>query len=76
MGVQPRTPRHLDFITDPTSLERYERVLCLQGPCKAETFTSTRLLYARQGLYAQRAHALAKDRHTGLSLNKRWPEIG
>ena len=46
------------------------------GPCKAETFTSIRLLHARQGLYAQRAHALAKDRHTGLSLNKRWPEIG
>ena len=34
MGVLPRTPRHLDFITDPTSLERYERVLCLQAPAK------------------------------------------
>ena len=46
------------------------------GTCKAETFTSTCLLHARQGFYAQRADALAKDRHTGLSLNKRWPEIG
>lgn len=30
MGGLPRTPRHLDFITDPTSLE-VQRQICLQG---------------------------------------------
>ena len=34
MCVQPRTPTYLDFITNPTSLERYECVLCLQAPAK------------------------------------------